>query len=204
MKIFIPILFKKSQWMLVAVDEIVAKELQYRSDDLIHLFGKCFVKPFNTYLVKGGIEPVYLPANSSCAYHQVVFNRDYFSSALHEISHWCIAGQLRRLKIDYGYWYSTDGRSAVEQKNFEKVESKPQALEWIFAKACGRDFCISIDNLDAPPASTEKFKRTVVREAHSYKTSGLPRRALSFYRQLAECYRYEGGIDELQFSINDL
>ena len=34
-----------------------------------------------------------------------------FNSALHEISHWTIAGKERRLLADLGYWYAPDGRT---------------------------------------------------------------------------------------------
>ena len=74
-------------------------------EPLIALFDQTFITQFNTRLVRGGDEPVYLPANATVAYHQVVFAHGYFSSALHEIAHWCIAGERRRLLEDYGYWY---------------------------------------------------------------------------------------------------
>ncbi len=41
---------------------------------------------------------------------------DFFASALHEISHWCVAGKARREQVDFGYWYCPDGRDAMTQK----------------------------------------------------------------------------------------
>ncbi len=53
----------------------------------------------------------------------------FYASALHEIAHWCIAGENRCQQVDYGYWYEPNGRSEERQFEFEKVEVKPQALE---------------------------------------------------------------------------
>ncbi len=52
--------------------------------DLIMLFNDCFAD-YNTRLVKGADESVYLPASELCSYHQIIFAHGYFSSALHEI-----------------------------------------------------------------------------------------------------------------------
>ena len=103
--------------------------------DLIRIFDGLFFKPFNTRLIRGADEPVYLPADQDCDVHRVVFAHGYFASALHEIAHWCVAGQARRLLEDYGYWYCPDGRDAAQQAEFEKTEVVPQALEWAFSVA---------------------------------------------------------------------
>lgn len=59
---------------------------------------------------------------------------------MHELAHWCIAGPERRLLADYGYWYEPDGRTEQIQAEFEKVEVKPQAVEWILSASCGFPF----------------------------------------------------------------
>ena len=56
-------------------------------DALCALFDALFLESENTRLVKGGEEPVYLPADAGCAEHRVVFRLDYVPSALHEIAH---------------------------------------------------------------------------------------------------------------------
>ena len=86
------------------------------ANDLIEIFNDLFVRPFNTELIAGGEEPVYCPAKASGDRHGIVFCHDYFSSALHEVSHWCIAGAQRRELVDFGYWYAPDGRSTAQQK----------------------------------------------------------------------------------------
>ncbi|WP_459782603.1 elongation factor P hydroxylase, partial [Photobacterium sp. R1] len=90
-------------------------------NDLITLFNRTFLTRFNTELVLGGDEPIYLPADTEHPHHRIVFARGYFASALHEIAHWCIAGPERRLKEDYGYWYLPDGRDTEQQAVFEQV-----------------------------------------------------------------------------------
>lgn len=64
------------------------------------------------------------------------------------ISHWCVAGKARREQVDFGYWYCPDGRDAMTQSQFEDVEVKPQAFEWLFCVAAGFPFNVSCDNLE--------------------------------------------------------
>ncbi|MGC6745047.1 elongation factor P hydroxylase [Escherichia coli] len=48
---------------------------------------------FNTRLIKGDDEPIYLPADAEVPYNRIVFAHGFYASAIHEISHWCIAGK---------------------------------------------------------------------------------------------------------------
>lgn len=134
---------------------------------LITLFNALFTAQ-NVILVRGITEPEYFPANS----HQparIEFAHGYFASALHEISHWCIAGSRRRLLSDFGYWYAPDGRSMAQQQAFERVEIKPQALECLFSLACGRPFRVSQDNLFADfDTSGSTFAGDVYQQAQRY------------------------------------
>lgn len=58
---------------------------KHRYQDLRVIFDQCFYTDFNTRLVKGDDEPVYLPADADCDHHRVIFAHGYFASALHEI-----------------------------------------------------------------------------------------------------------------------
>ena len=78
---------------------------QHHYQQLIDLFDSCFAEEFNTRLIKGDDEPIYLPADDETPYHRIVFAHGFFASALHEISHWCVAGKARREQVDFGYWY---------------------------------------------------------------------------------------------------
>lgn len=170
--------------------------MQHNADDLIKLFNQLFEATENTILVRGTNEPIYLPAGSGSPYHaspaaQVVFAHGFFASAMHEISHWCIAGVQRRELVDYGYWYRPDGRTQAEQQEFEKVEAKPQALEWMLNVAAGSPFRISVDNLSGEPTDPGAFKQAVYTQLQTYLRDGVPARAQKFIEALAAFYRVE-------------
>ena len=132
--------------------------MTHDSRDLIRLFETCFAASYNTRLVGGAPEPIYLPADAEEPMHRILFTHDYFRSALHEIAHWCVAGAARREQVDFGYWYAPDGRSAEQQSAFEQVEVKPQALEWLFCEAAGHRFRVSLDNLSGEATDPTPFK----------------------------------------------
>lgn len=162
--------------------------INHRVEDLQSLFDGLFFKPFNTRLIRGDDEPVYLPADADCSYHRIIFAHGFFASALHEIAHWCIAGEARRQRVDFGYWYEPDGRSAAQQHAFEQVEVKPQALEWIFSAAAGKPFRVSVDNLDGEAGDSDGFKDAVFAQVLDYCREGLPQRAASLRTALANFY----------------
>lgn len=163
--------------------------------DLVNLFNDLFSLTENTRLVPGGDDPEYLPAGKGCSFHQIIFAHGFYESALHEIAHWCIAGRARRQLHDYGYWYEPDGRSAQRQREFESVEVKPQALEWILSEACGRRFHISTDNLNGDPIEVEagraRFRSAVIEQVHNYLDKGLPERAEILKQALLLYYQRE-------------
>ena len=165
-------------------------------NDVIKIFDELFAITFNTLLVSGGKEPVYLPAKQADERHRLVFCNDYFSSALHEISHWCIAGSQRRTLVDFGYWYAPDGRSSPQQKAFEDMEIKPQALEWIFSMAAGIKFRVSVDNLDAGDYDSSLFAERVCQQVIGHLNAGLPPRAERFTQQLLALYQVDYGYED--------
>lgn len=169
--------------------------MNHNPDDLIMLFNDLFRESCRTTLVRGGDEPEYLPASEPQGLAQVVFARGFYASALHEISHWCIAGEYRRTLYDYGYWYCPDGRTPEQQRAFEQVEIKPQAMEWLFSLAAGSTFHISVDNLAGDGAADEAaFRRNVNTQVATYLQQGLPERAQLFIDTLAHFYGNHGRI----------
>lgn len=97
------------------------------------------------------------------------------------ISHWCVAGKARREQVDFGYWYCPDGRDAMTQSQFEDVEVKPQAFEWLFCVAAGFPFNVSCDNLDGDVEPDRiAFQRRVHARVMTLLEQGSPnvRRAL--------------------------
>ena len=140
-------------------------------------------------MLEGGVnEPYYQPASTGSDMHRLFYRSDYFASALHEVAHWCIAGERRRQLPDFGYWYAPDGRSPQQQLAFESVEAKPQALEWFFSMACGYRFRISVDNLDAAQAGqydNGPFRQRVLAQARAWQQGRLPPRAELFFHALS-------------------
>ncbi|WP_447555926.1 elongation factor P hydroxylase [Vreelandella sp. EE22] len=159
-------------------------------EDITALFDGLFAHTYHTRLIKGGDEPLYLPWNAQTSYHQVIFARGFYASALHEISHWCIAGARRREQEDYGYWYLPDGRNNEQQQAFEQAEIAPQALESLFTQACGRAFHVSVDNLGGDvEVDRETFACKVNERAKRYQREGLPLRANALHEALTAFYQ---------------
>ncbi|MFZ5756672.1 MAG: elongation factor P hydroxylase [Pseudomonadota bacterium] len=156
---------------------------------LLDVFAREFAGSHRTRLVAGGDEPLYRPAADGDGWNEIVFRHDYVQSALHEIAHWCVAGEQRRRLVDYGYWYHPDGRTRAQQEVFEKVEARPQAVEWLLSAACGRGFRVSLDNLDSgEPLDEGSLWRAVHRAVQHCLDHGLPPRAERLARALAhEC-----------------
>lgn len=144
----------------------------------------------NVNLVKGDFEPEYFPATVTQP-ARIQFAHGFFNSALHEISHWTIAGEQRRLLPDLGYWYAPDGRTAEQQALFEQVEIKPQAIEWMFAQAFGRRFRVSLDNLTGDGGDGASFKDNVYAQVQQYFNgeAKLPRDAAHFIACICACTR---------------
>ena len=177
---------------------------------LITLFDASFLHEFNTRLVRGDDEPIYIPSGLAVDgyrkqdFHQIVFAHGFFRSALHEIAHWLVAGAQRRLQLDYGYWYAPDGRNALQQAKFEQVEVAPQALEWILTKACAHPFAVSVDNLSGEATDATAFKRAVLNRVHALQQCGLSARAEAFRTALAQFYGTPLSWRQVHFSIDEL
>ncbi|MBD1574715.1 elongation factor P hydroxylase [Vibrio sp. S17_S38] len=165
-------------------------ESRHQYPDIIRLFNQTFAESYQTQLELGGDEPIYLPADDSSSYHRIVFARGFYASAMHEISHWCVAGPKRRLLEDFGYWYEPDGRTAQVQAEFEKVEIRPQAYEWILSVSAGFSFTVSCDNLhgDIEPDRLA-FMAKVHNEVLHVLQQGLPKRVKMLSDALRDFYQ---------------
>lgn len=163
--------------------------IEPQAADLIRIFNELFLADYNTELVAGRDEPIYLPADGEHPHHRIVFAHGFFASALHEIAHWCVAGAQRRQLVDFGYWYKPDGRSAAEQAEFERVEVLPQAYEWILSVSAGHRFHFSADNLAAGLGASEAFMRQVYERVLALLERGLPERPERLSAALRHFYR---------------
>lgn len=171
---------------------------------LVAIFAQVFGENYRTELVGGAEEPLYLPPAGSDGRAYIYFTRDYFSSALHEVAHWCVAGEQRRNQVDYGYWYAPDGRSESQQKAFEKAEVAPQALEWVFSVACGVRFRISVDNLEGGLEASGEFREAVWEQVHLYCKQGLPQRAHDFSQALATEFAQGDPLLIYRYQLSDI
>jgi len=166
--------------------------------ELVKLFNHLFLDSENTRLEVGAEEPFYKAASERTP--AIIYSRaDFFSSALHELAHWCIAGPERRKLDDFGYWYEPEGRTQKQQIAFEKVEIKPQALEWLFSLASNHVFNFSADNLSQSAVASETFKIAVRTQAKDYLEKGMPQRARQLFNGLNEYYRQARTVE-----INDV
>lgn len=157
--------------------------------DLIRIFNNTFLADYNTKLELGGDEPIYLPADEKIPHHRIIFARGFYASGMHEIAHWCVAGPKRRLLEDFGYWYEPDGRTEQVQAEFEKVEIRPQAYEWILSQSAGFPFTVSCDNLNGDfEPDRLAFMAKVHAEVMSILATGLPPRVKMLSDALRDFY----------------
>lgn len=154
------------------------------TERVIEVFNDLFRERYQTVLMHANSDPVYLPRGEGRRYNELKFAYGFVSSALHEISHWCIAGAARRELEDFGYWYKPTGRSEQEQKDFESHEVGPQALEWIFSSACGVSFHPSLDNHEDRSPDFARFESKLLGRISYILRMGLPFRASMFAHAL--------------------
>jgi hypothetical protein len=178
--------------------------LSHTPATLVKLFNAQFIPSHNTQLICCEEEPIYRPADDKHPHHRIIFAHGFFASALHEVAHWCVAGKERRLLEDFGYWYQPDGRTTEQQSEFEQVEVKPQALEWIFSQSAGFKFHLSADNLNGESGASDAFKKAVLRQVQAYLKEGLPKRAQAWADCLVDNFRTEQPISIDEFSLQDV
>lgn len=177
------------------------KPSSHNIQDLITLFNQRFLPLHNTELFCCEPEPIYCPADGKYPHHRIIFAHGFFASALHEIAHWCIAGKERRLLTDFGYWYQPDGRTEAQQRAFESVEIKPQALEWIFSISAGFHFVFSADNLNGEAGPSKTFQQRVLQQVQAYMKKGLPTDAAEWSQILINHYRNGRPLKTTEFNL---
>jgi len=181
--------------------------LGFEAARLEAVFNACFLTSYQTRLQGGAEEPFYRPANEHADCHILHYRNDYFASALHETAHWCIAGDHRRSQPDFGYWYIPGDLDACQQRAFESAESRTQALEWIFSRACGYRFRPSADNTGLGRRGlldSNRFNRCILQQAQDWQARGLGARAGLFYRALCREFGTACQPGELRFELDEL
>lgn len=133
----------------------------------------------------GAAEPLYLPAAAGVP-AQLHYSHDHAASALHEISHWCIASPARRALPDFGYRYLPAPRTRAQQSEFLRLEVGAQALERCFAELAGVHFNLSFDDLNDEHRDLRgAFSQAVEQRYQNLHAGGMSARALRFAQALA-------------------
>lgn len=154
-------------------------------------FEAVFYQAYRTRLIGGAEEPEYRAHLRGTRERDAIirYRQDFAASALHETAHWCIAGEQRRRQDDYGYWYSPDGRDEATQALFEKVEARPQALEYLLSVCCDLPFRLSVDNLALPEWDQSAFSASVLQQFERLSELDQNTRAAAFADALARRFR---------------
>ena len=160
-------------------------------EQISNCFHECFFNKYQVVLKGGFDEPFYKTHQIVNGKHQaaeIQFREDFIRSALHEISHWCVAGLERRSIDDYGYWYEPDGRNFDQQIEFFNVEVTPQAYESILCDAAQIEFQVSVDNLDVDISDLEvhieNFKKCVFEKKEQILNTNGHKRVLLLANRL--------------------
>ncbi|WP_422381821.1 elongation factor P hydroxylase [Marinicellulosiphila megalodicopiae] len=123
-------------------------------------------------LIEGGADEPFYKAAKNNDKAKIIYRSNYPRSLLHELSHYCLAGNRRRNIDDFGYWYSPCGRSFEEQQRFELVEARPQGLEKVMCELVGLKFSPSLDDFSGMPNSQMFLKK--LEESYQEMTSNPP------------------------------
>ncbi len=126
---------------------------QFDDDTLCATLIDLFVEPFPQLTIVGGADEPFYKAPTESSGGILYFRSNYPRSLLHELAHYCLAGERRRQLDDFGYWYIPTGRTAEEQRRFEAVEARPQGLERAMCTIIGLKFTPSLDDFSGRPPS---------------------------------------------------
>lgn len=91
----------------------------HQYEQLIDIFNQCFSEDYNTRLVKGDDEPIYLPADDELPYHRIVFAHGFYASGLRQSR----TGALP-VKNDANWWISATGIAQMGAMRKRKANSK--------------------------------------------------------------------------------
>lgn len=158
-------------------------------DELCQCLINVFAGIFPYLTIKGGADEPFYIAPKSNLNAVIHFRSNYPRSLLHEVSHYCLAGNRRRNMDDFGYWYSPCGRTVEEQKQFETVEARPQGLEKAMCEIVGIKFLPSLDDFSGRPPSESFLQRLDI----AYKemlsnpplTASVALNGLTVYREIS-------------------
>jgi elongation factor P hydroxylase len=170
---------------------------------LIALLNNEYLGQFNTQIIGGFDEPFY-KASVVGEPAEIQYSYDFIRSALHELSHWCVAGEERRKLDDYGYWYAADGRNQQQQDEFFKLEVRPQTIEWAFSIICGVNFEASVDNLNNSVLGVDEFKNNLVNKMNKYIAVGFGIRVTEIINLIAGLLCIDNSIEYISRKMHEM
>lgn len=138
------------------------KQALKSDDNHCEFLTTAFAQIFTDLKIKGGAEEPFYQAPTPNQPATIHYRANYPRSLLHEMAHYCLAGNNRRQIDDFGYWYSPCGRTAEQQERFEQVEARPQGLERAMCEIVGLEFSPSLDDFSGRPASVQFLQRLQV------------------------------------------
>lgn len=124
-------------------------------DELCCVLIETLAEALPDLVIQGGADEPFYEAAKDDQKAILYFRDNYPRSLLHELSHYCLAGDRRRKLDDFGYWYFPCGRTTEEQVLFEQVEARPQGLEKAMCEAIGIKFLPSLDDFSGRPPAKE-------------------------------------------------
>lgn len=162
--------------------------ITFNDDELCERLITLFSDVFPDLIIKGGADEPFYEAAKDGNKAILYFRSNYPRSLLHELSHYCLAGDERRKIDDFGYWYYPCGRTAEQQSLFEGVESRPQGLEKAMCKIIGLSFIPSLDDFSGRPSSDLFLKH--LDEHYQEMLSSPPPTAKKALEALKKCFNY--------------
>jgi elongation factor P hydroxylase len=110
----------------------------------------------------------------------------------------------KEFSVKFTNGLKTTGSAAAQQAEFERVEVKPQATEWILADAAGFRFRVSSDNLNGEVTDNSAFKQAVYEQVGAYIQQGLPERTACLRDALCHFYKTPINLCYSRFDLTTL
>ncbi len=131
-----------------------------------------------------------LPADAEVPYNRIVFAHGFYASAIHEISHWCIAGKARRELVDFSATgIARMGVMPKRKASLKMLKRSRRHSTGCSVLAAGYPLNVSCDNLEGDfEPDRVVFQRRVHAQVMDYLANGIPERPARFIKALQNYY----------------
>ena len=93
-----------------------------------------------------------------------------------------------------------DDELIQKQAEFENVEIKPQAIEWLLSTAAGFEFNVSVDNLNGEQTCRFDFQQRVHQQVLTLINNGFNSRTEALLKALSHFYNTPWPMSAQQFN----